>query len=130
MDAGFLVGVGVAKSFDLSRNRVLIIDAGALTGGLFGLGIAWLAAGTDNSGRGLAAASLAGMLGGIGVAAWATRHLDAQDVVVLKAPSLPAMLARDADGRWRFGTPGALPVFDGNGSRVVGATATAVGGLF
>jgi hypothetical protein len=130
MDAGFLVGVGVAKSFDLSRNRVLIIDAGALTGGLFGLGIAWLAAGTDNSGRGLAAASLGGMLAGIGVAAWATRHLDAQDVAVVQAPSLPAMLARDADGRWRFGTPGALPVFDGHGSRVVGATATVVGGLF
>ena len=130
MDAGFLVGVGLAKSFDLSRNRVLIIDAGALTGGLFGLGIAWLAAGTDNSGRGLAAAGLGGMLAGIGVTAWATRHLDAQDVGIAKAPSMPAMLARDADGDWRFGTPGALPVFDGTGSRVVGATFSAVGGLF
>jgi hypothetical protein len=130
MDVGLLIGVGLAKSFDLSRNRVLIIDAGALTGGLFGLGIAWLAAGTDNSGRGLAAAGLGGMLAGIGVAAWATRHLDAQDVGIAKAPSMPAMLARDADGRWRFGTPGALPVFDGTGSRVVGATFSAVGGLF
>jgi hypothetical protein len=130
MDAGFLIGVGLAKSFDLSRNRVLIIDAGALTGGLFGLGIAWLAAGTDNSGRGLAAASLGGMLAGIGVAAWATRHLDAQDVGIAKAAAVPAMLARDADGCWRFGTPGALPVFDGTGSRVVGATFSAVGGLF
>ena len=130
MDAGLLVGIGLAKSFELSRNRVLIIDAGALTGGLFGLGIAWLAAGTDNSGRGLAGAALGGMLAGIGVAAFATRHLDAQDIGIAKAPSLPAMLARDADGRWSFGTPGALPVFDGTGARVVGATFSAVGGLF
>jgi len=130
MDLGFLVGVGLAKSFDVSRNRMLIIDAGALTGGLFGLGIAWLAAGANNNGRGLAGAGLAGMLTGIGVAAWATRHLDAVDAHVARAPSLPAVLARDADGRWRFGTPGALPVFDGTGSRVVGATVSAVGGLF
>jgi len=130
MDAGFLVGVGLANSFDVSRNRMLIIDAGALTGGLFGLGIAWLAAGTDNSGRGLAAASLGGMLAGIGVAAWATRNLDLHDAPIVAAPSLPAILARDADGGWRFGTPGALPVFDGTGSRIVGATLTAMGGLF
>jgi hypothetical protein len=130
MDAGFLVGVGLANTVDLSRNRVLIIDAGALTGGLFGLGIAWLAAGTDNSGRGLAAASLGGMLAGIGVSAWATRNLDTHDVPIVGGPSLPAVLARDADGGWRFGTPGALPVFDGTGSRIVGATLTAMGGLF
>jgi hypothetical protein len=130
MDLGFLVGVGLANTYDLSRNRMLIIDAGALTGGLFGLGIAWLAAGANNNGRGLAGAGLAGLLTGIGVAAWATRHLDAPDMHIARAPSLPAVLARDADGRWRFGTPGALPVFDGTGSRVVGATVSAVGGLF
>jgi len=133
MDAAFLIGVGLANYVDVSRNRMLIIDAGALAGGLFGLGIAWLAAGTDNSGRGLAAASLGGMLTGIGVAAWATRNLDAQDENIAQdptSPTLPALVARDARGRWRFGRPGAIPVFDGTGSRLVGATFSAVGGLF
>ena len=54
MDAGLLVGVGLANSFDLSRNRVLIIDAGAIAGGLATAGIAWLVAGSDNNVRGLA----------------------------------------------------------------------------
>ena len=124
------LGVGLANCFDLSRNRVLIIDAGALAGGLSGLGIAWLAAGTDNSGRGLAAAGLARHAGRHRRRRWATRDLDAQDAGSRRRPSLPAVLARDAAGRWRFGTPGALPVFDGTGSRLVGATFSAVGGLF
>jgi hypothetical protein len=130
MDLGFLTGVGLASSFDLSRNRVLIIDAGALAGGLFGLGLAWLAAGAEGNARSLAGAGLAGMLAGIGVAAWATHDLDAHDDTISAAPSLPAVLARDAAGRWRFGTPGAVPVFDGTSSRLVGATFNAVGGLF
>jgi hypothetical protein len=130
MDLGFLAGVGLASSFDVSRNRMLIIDAGALSGGLFGLGIAWLAAGSNGNARGLAGAGLAGMLAGIGVAAWATRNLDAHDDTIAATPSVPAMLARDASGRWRYGTPGAVPVFDGTGSRLVGATFNAVGGLF
>ena len=129
MDLGFLSGVGLASSFDLSRNRVLIIDAGAVTGGLFGLGIAWLAAGSEGNGRGLAGAALVGMLTGIGVAAWATRDLDAHDEAISMG-TLPAVLARDAAGRWGFGTPGPVPVFDGTGSRLVGATFSAVGGLF
>jgi len=49
MDAGLLIGVALANSYELSRNRVLIIDAGALAGGLTGLGIAWLAAGSDGA---------------------------------------------------------------------------------
>jgi len=133
MDAALLIGVGLANYVDVSRNRMLIIDAGALAGGLFGLGIAWLAAGTDNSGRGLAGAALGGMLAGIGVTAWLTRNLDAQDTNVAQDPAsatLPALVARDARGRWRVGRPGAIPVFDGTGSRLVGATFSAVGGLF
>lgn len=130
MDLGFLAGVGLASSFDLSRNRVLIIDAGALAGGLFGLGIAWLAAGSNGNARGLAGAGLGGMLAGIGVAAWATRDLDDQDGAVSAAPSLPAVMARDGAGRWRIGTPRPTPVFDGTGTRLVGATFSAVGGVF
>jgi hypothetical protein len=130
MDAGFVVGVALANTFDVSRNRMLLIDAGALAGGLFGAGIAWLALGTDNSGRGLAGAALGGMLGGIAISAYATRNLDADDAASATAPSLPALLARDIDGRWRFGSPGAVPVFDGRGSRLIGLTFNAVGGLF
>ena len=126
-----LVGVGLANSFDLSRNRVLIIDAGAIAGGLAAAGIAWLVAGTDNNVRGLAGAALGGMLGGIAVAAYATRDLD--DAGRGHAPPsrpVPAVLARDADGRWSLGTPGPVPVFDGRGSRLIGATFNAVGGQF
>ena len=127
-----LIGVALANYFDLSRNRVLIIDAGALTGGLATAGIAWLVAGTDNNARGLAGAALGGMLGGIAVAAYATRDLDAQDAARRGAPrpSVPAVLARDADGRWSLGTPGPVPVFDGRGTRLIGATFNALGGQF
>ncbi len=131
MDAGLLVGVGLANSFDLSRNRVLIIDAGAIAGGLAAAGIAWLIlAGTDNRRAGLAGAALGGMLGGIAVTAYATRDLDAQDAARTSIPSVPAVLARDAAGRWSLGTPGPVPVFDGRGSRLIGATFNAVGGQF
>ena len=132
MDAGFVAAVGLANYFDLSRNRVLIIDAGALAGGLMGGGVAWLIAGTNNSGRGLAGAALGGLCAGIGVAAYATRNLDAQDAAAATAarPAVPAVLARDRAGRWRLGTPGPVPVFDGTGTRLLGATFNALGGEF
>ncbi|HEY7372430.1 MAG TPA: hypothetical protein VIF57_09755 [Polyangia bacterium] len=130
MDAGFVVAVGLANSFDLSRNRVLIIDAGALAGGLMGAGVAWLIAGTNNNARGLAGAALGGLVAGIGVAAYATRNLDGQDAAVAAAPAVPAALARDRAGRWRLGTPGPVPVLDGTGTRLIGATFNALGGEF
>jgi hypothetical protein len=130
MDAGFVAGVGLANTFDLSRNRALIIDAGAIAGGLTAAGIAWLIGGVDNGPRGLAGAALGGMLGGIAVAAWATRDLDAKDAAVTTTPAVPAIFARDARGRWSLGAPGPVPVFDGRGSRVIGATFNALGGQF
>jgi hypothetical protein len=130
MDAGFVTGVGLANYFDLSRNRMLIIDAGALAGGLAAAGIAWLVGGTDNGPRGIAGAALGGMLGGIAITAYATRNLDAQDAAVTSTAAVPAIFARDAAGRWGLGAPGPVPVFDGRGSRVIGATFNAVGGQF
>jgi hypothetical protein len=131
MDAGFLTGVALANYYDLSRNRVLIIDAGALAGGLAGAGIAWLIlGGTNSDGQGIAGAALGGMLGGIAITAYATRNLDADDAASTAVPSVSAVLARDAAGRWSLGTPGPVPVFDGRGSRVIGATFNAVGGQF
>jgi hypothetical protein len=130
MDAGFVAGVAFANYYDLSKNRVLMIDAGALTGGLAGGGIAWLLAGTGSDGQVIAGAALGGMLLGIGVAAYATRDLDAQNVGIAAAPTVPALLSRDAAGRWGGGTPGPVPVLDGTGTRLVGATLSAVGGVF
>jgi hypothetical protein len=108
----------------------LIIYAGAIAGGLAAAGIAWLIGGTDNGPRGLFGAALGGMLGGIAVAAYATRNLDADDAAVTATPAVPAIFARDARGRWSVGTPGPLPVFDGHGTRVIGATFNALGGQF
>ena len=54
MDAGFVTGVALANYYDLSKNRVLLIDAGGFTGGLAGAGIAWLIAGSDSNGQGIA----------------------------------------------------------------------------
>jgi hypothetical protein len=129
MDAGLVVGIALATSFELSRNRVLIIDAGALTGGLTGLGVAWLAAGTSGD-RALPGAALGGMLAGIAVAAVATRDLDDDRDLRAARPAYPALVARDPDGRWGFGAPGAVPVFDGRGTRLIGATVSALGGRF
>jgi hypothetical protein len=129
MDVALLIGIGLARSFDLSRNRVLIIDAGALAGGLTGLGVAWLVSGSSAD-RALPAAALGGMLAGIAVASYATRDLDDDADARAARPTFPSLLARDADGRWGVGAPGAVPVFDGRGGRIVGATLTAIGGAF
>ena len=51
MDIRFAAGIGLAHTFDLSRNRVLIIDAGAVGGGLVGFGIAEFIANENNPQR-------------------------------------------------------------------------------
>ena len=122
-------GIGLANSFDLSRNRVLIIDAGAVGGGLVGLGGAVLAGGDRVSGQTIAAGALGGLVAGIAVAALATRHLDTNDEQA-RAPAYPALFARDADGRWAVGMPAPTPVLDTTGTRTVGASLSALGGLF
>ena len=50
--------------------------------------------------------------------------------IVASRSSVPAMFARDSEGRWGVGTPGPVPVLDGTGTRLVGATFNAVGGQF
>ena len=133
MDASLLVGLALASTFRLSRNRVLIIDAGAIGGTLTGLAIAWLAISHpgDTDGRRGAAGGLLGLLGGIGITAYATIGLDEREDRYPSAAAVPpGLLALDPDGRWHVGTPGPLPVLDGTGHRVVGATLTAVSGSF
>jgi hypothetical protein len=130
MDVSLVVGISLANNFDLSRNRVLIIDAGAVGGGLVGLGITLLIVGGDNvSGQAVAGGALGGLCAGIAVAALATHNLDTPETQA-RAPAYPALFARDADGHWAVGMPAPTPVLDTTGTRTVGASLAALGGLF
>jgi hypothetical protein len=129
MDLGFLAGLALAASFDVSRNRDLIIDAGTLGGGVAGLGVTWLIInGPGSSGRTLAGGTLAGMFAGMVATIYLTRNMDSHDDEA--GPTVSALLGRDARGRWRWGTPGPTPVLDGLGRRIIGATFNALGGTF
>ena len=123
----------LANTFDLSRNRVLIIDAGALTGGLAGPASPGWSAGSDptvrHAGRG------AGRHAGGHRRRRARRRAISTTTDAARRGARAPSGARDpwratADGRWSIGTPGAVPVFDGRGTRLIGATFNAVGGQF
>ncbi len=130
MDVSLALGVGLANQFDLSRNRVLIIDAGAIGGGLVGFGTSWLIVGGANAnGRAVAGGALAGLLAGISIAAIATRQLDHGDGEA-RAPGYPALVGRGVDGRWSFNVPSPTTVMNATGARPAGATLAAIGGLF
>jgi hypothetical protein len=132
MDAGFVGGLAVARKVDVSRSRALIIDAGAFVGTLLGVGVAWMAVGVTSGHRtAIAGGGLAGLAGGVVVATLATRKVDAApDPWAAGAPSFPALVARDGDGRWHAGAPAPTPVLDPTGARLAGAALNAVGGLF
>jgi hypothetical protein len=128
MDLSFLAGLGIAATSNVSRNRVLIIDAGTLGGLVAGGGVTWLATATPNvDGRKLAAGALAGMTIGMLTTIYLSRHVDDDDD---RGPTVGALLGRDARGRWHLGTPDPTPVLDGLGRRIIGATFTALGGNF
>ena len=130
MDVGLIIGVALANSFELSRNRVLIIDAGALTGGLTGLGIAWLASGSDGRAgccraRRWAACWRASRSPRTRPATWTTTTTCGPRAR-RSPPWWPAIpTAAGASAR-----PARCRVFDGRGRRLVGATVTALGGQF
>ena len=126
MDLGFLGGLALAASFDVSRGRDLIIDAGTLGGGVAGLGLTALVVGPTGRGQTIAAGGLVGLAAGMLLTIYLTNDMDDDE----RAPTVAALLGRDERGRWRLGTPGTTPVFDGLGRRVVGATFTALGGAF
>jgi len=129
MDVGLAAGIGLANSFDLSRNRVLIIDAGAIGGGLVGLGFAFLIGGNHVSAQTVAGGALGGLVAGIAIAALATHNLDTKGDQA-RASAYPALLARDAEGHWSVGMPAPTPLFDTTGTRTVGASLPALGGMF
>ncbi|HVU50574.1 MAG TPA: hypothetical protein VHL80_07790 [Polyangia bacterium] len=127
-DLAFLGGLAISSSFDVSRTRDLIIDAGTLGGAVAGLGVTVLALGTNGTRHAVFAGGLLGMTAGMVTAILLTRDMDSPDED--QGSPVAALVGRDARGRWRLGSPGASPVFDGLGRRVVGATFTALGGAF
>ena len=130
MDVSLGAGIALASRYDLSRSRLLIIDAGAIAGGLAGFGISWLVVGgASANGRAVAGGTLGGLIAGIGLAALATRRLDAPEAEARALP-FPALLARDTDGHWTVSVPSATPILNAAGTRPAGASITAVGGLF
>jgi hypothetical protein len=130
MDLGFLGGLALAASYDVSRNRDLIIDAGALGGTIAGGGIAILAMGANGSGRTVAGGALAGLTLGLVASIYFTRDMDDEDDERERTAPVAALFGRDERGRWRVGSPTPTPVLDGLGRRVIGATINALGGTF
>jgi hypothetical protein len=131
MDAGFVLGIGLARRLELSRNRVLVIDAGALAGGVTGLSVAWLASAENGPSRpAWTGAALGGVAAGIVVAVLATRNMDRQNELAEDGLAAPAFWARSSRGHWGPGTPAPVPVADGPGHRLVGATLGILGGVF
>jgi hypothetical protein len=130
MDLGFLAGLALAASYDVSRNRDLIIDASALGGTIAGGGIAILAMGSNGSGRAVAGGALAGMAVGLVASVLLTRDMDDEDDERERVPPVAALFGRDERGRWHVGSPTPTPVLDGLGRRVIGATLPALGGTF
>lgn len=133
MDLGLLGGGLLATQVNVSRDRMLLIDTGAITGLLFGLGTTWLIAGIDDNRQAIGAGGLAGLLAGIAIAVVLTQDMDADDAKQARAPTpVPAFITRDTDGHWRSGGLSVVPLFGppGSMSPVLGATATLIGGAF
>ncbi|HEY4185154.1 MAG TPA: hypothetical protein VGP07_08805 [Polyangia bacterium] len=133
MDAGLATGGVLSAELDLSRNRMLLIDAGTLAGLGFGLGGTWLITGSKGSSRrALGAGGLVGMGAGFVAAILLTRHLDDEHTAQAAAPTLPALVSRDLRGRWNVGTLTLVPVADPTGRRqgMVGASVPLAAGLW
>jgi hypothetical protein len=132
MDIGLGAGGVLAGEIDVSRNRVLLVDAGTLAGLGFGLGGTWLLTGTKgNSRRALGAGGLVGLGAGMIAAILLTRGMeDERGPQALGA--VPALASRGADGKWTYGTLALTPVADMTGRRqaFVGASVPLVGGLW
>ena len=124
--------LGLARRLELSRNRVLVIDAGALAGGVTGLAVAWLASAENRPvvAPAWTGAALGGLAAGILVAALATRDMDRERELAEGGPAAPSFWARSSRGHWGPGTPAPVPVADGPGHRLVGATLGILGGVF
>jgi hypothetical protein len=88
-DVGFVGGALLGRKLQVSRGRALLIDVGGLVGALAGMGIGAL---TDDA-DGFFGLSLAGTIGGLVVATWATRNWDSK-----KAPPISPVLTPTQGG--------------------------------
>ncbi|QAT82277.1 hypothetical protein EJ065_0670 [Corallococcus coralloides] len=76
--AGLLTFALVSRHLDISRGRVLLIDAGGILGGLMGLSALFLVL-DDDHGDALLVGTAVGVLAGLGTATFLTRDFDAPD---------------------------------------------------
>jgi hypothetical protein len=91
-----LLSLGLlSNTYPVSRGRVLIIDAGGILGGLLGASVTYLVAGND-VGDGILIGTAAGVIAGLGTAAYLTRDFDASDAP--QATVVPAVMGREGAG--------------------------------
>lgn len=123
MDAGIVLAAVVASQIDISRDRVLLMDLGALLGGLGlgGLGIIVMDA-TNNfdSARIVSGLALGGIVVGGGLSLYLTRHMDRPDGEA--PPAMGALINVDGD---RVGLGAPMPMI-GPDPTTPGATLTYV----
>lgn len=130
MDVGLAAGAVLATQVPISRNRVLLVDAGTIAGAGLGLGTTWLIAGTHGDARrALGAGGLIGMGAGMAAAILLTRGLDTGHQAADAAP-VPALATRDQAGNWRPGTLALVPVTASDNTRIIGASVPVVGGVW
>lgn len=94
-DLGLLAGYALANRHDLSRGRVLVIDAAGVLGALAGVAIPVFA--DSESPEAYGGAALAGIAGGLALGTWATRGWDREDGAPRVAVAAP-FATRLADG--------------------------------
>jgi hypothetical protein len=131
MDAGLLTGAVLASESSVSRDRMLLGDAGALAGAVAGVGLGVLVVDTPSEGEGRAVAlsTLVGLYAGLGLSLYLTR--DMPDETSAEATQAradgheppPALWVHEESGRWRAGRLAIQPALDRTrpGVRPVGA---------
>jgi hypothetical protein len=95
-DAGLLTGALLARRFETSRSRMLLVDAGGLVGTIAGVGIPILL--ESENARVVTGSGLAGMALGLGLAAWFTRDWDRADERPRAVSGLSPFVARRVGG--------------------------------
>lgn len=92
--AGILSLGLLSHTFPVSRGRMLIIDAGAILGGLLGASVTYMAA--ADSGDAILVGTGVGVLAGLGTAAYLTRDFDAPEAP--QATVVPSLMGREGAG--------------------------------
>ncbi|NMO17692.1 hypothetical protein HPC49_22160 [Pyxidicoccus fallax] len=93
--AGLVVLGALSTTFEVSRGRMLIIDAGGIIGGLLGAASTFVLAG-ENAGDEILVGTAAGVVGGLALTAYLTRDFDTPDAP--QAVLTPTLLGRDGMG--------------------------------